>query len=656
MVKLYKFIKYSPQLFSILIALPTSSVWSQVSRNGNLDKAIRVFGDKANTNIGDVHILPNEKSNHSLLNVNSGLQRITAQKAAKVLSNITTWNGTTWDFGIPGPTISAIIVGNYSGPGFSCSNLNVNAGITFSPGGDIEIKGNATCNLDMSSGKLIFNGTNPQQFSGFANDLTLDNTAGLSVAGSSTINGTLKLQSGTLVTNDNLILNSTSIKTARVAKIEAGAAISGNVSVKRHVPGATSAWHFMGVPVTGQTQANWSDNFTILPNFIYSHNESGSLNIEDQVNGWEMATGSLEPGKGYRTFLNQSFMNSTATFDNKGPLVTGDFSYPITFSNTGFDGGGWNFLSNPYACEVDWDSFSKSLIGGQLHIWNQDQYGSYSSGLGIGVNGGSRYLSSFQGFFVKATGIGASLSLTESSKPSNAQANTFLRVAADPGDVARITLRGPGGQKDETAIRWMSGADPFFETQFDADKLMNPSMSFFSTTQEGRRTSIQARNFSNSDIVDFGYRVNQSGPHFLEIHIGQDIFEGKTWELRDNETGFIYPATADMLFPFEIFEGSESSNYRFSLIGLAPLVGSKSETSNQLIAVYPNPATETCCVSFPDESVTFNLSDILGKKVKEGTLFKNNGGKIDLQGIPSGVYQIRVLTSSGSFLQKIQVY
>ncbi|HOY95745.1 MAG TPA: T9SS type A sorting domain-containing protein, partial [Catalimonadaceae bacterium] len=548
-------------------------------------------------------------------------------------------------------TVSAQIDGNYSGPGFVCENLTIGTGKSFAPTSPVEIRKDAVCSSELMNGKLIFNGTVVQKFQGYAFDLTLNNSAGMVMEASGTIKGTLKLQTGILSTNGNLILHSSATGTARVATIESGAGITGNVLTRRFVPGTSASWHLMGVPVSGQTVSDWSDDFLILSNFIYRYKESGSINVDDQINGWEQMSGSLNPGQGYRTFLNQSFFNANAPFDNSGPLVTGDFEFPVTFNSSGYDGGGWNLLANPYACEIDWHSFSKNLINGQVHVWNNNKYGSYSEGAGIGINGGSRYLSSFQGFFIKASGTGAELSASEVSKPATPQINTFMRVAADPSDMARITLRGPDGDNDETAIRWIPGTLPSFESFYDADKLINPTISLFSNTQDGRRTSIQARDFYESDIVDLGISVNHAGSYFLELHIGAEIFAGKTWEIRDNETGFIFPLTADMLLPFQVIDGSEYSLYRFSIIAQTPTGTDQVLGSSGKLNLYPNPATESVTVVSKESNAGFVLTDLLGRVVKTGVLDQVGNKTIEISDLSSGIYQLKV----GNSISKLEV-
>jgi uncharacterized delta-60 repeat protein len=566
----------------------------------------------------------------------------------------TTWNGTEWDFGTPDSSLNATIAGAYSGSGFDCQDFIIQAGKVFQPSSQVRSFGAVQSNSQLITGQISLTGSSSQVIQGYFQDLTLDNSNGSSLSGLTQIRGTLKLQAGTLTTGGNLTLTSTAASTARVASIEPGAGITGNVTVRRFVPGSVAGWHFMGVPVSGQTQSDWSDNFTLLPNFIFFHNESGSVNIDDQVNGWEFATGPLEVGKGYRVFLNQSFFNGNPVIDNTGPLVTGNHPFNISVSPGGFDGGGWNFLSNPFACEVDWHGFSKNLISGQLHYWNNNQYGSYSEGTGLGVNGGGRYIPSFQGFFVKATGSGASLSVPESAKPLVPQNPTFLRVQADvPGDVVRMILRGPGSEKDESAIRWMPEANGYFEPEYDADKLINPGLSFFSTTSDGRRTAIQARNFQQADSLLLGYEASTFGPHFLEIHIGEEMFQNRDWLLRDNMTGFEYPLTADMLHPFEVQEGLEIMNFRFTLVVKDPPVGLSPRTKVPSIFLYPNPARQMVEISGLPSPADYFIQDGYGKKVAQGHWEKGGRKALSIEGLPSGMYFLEMKGEFGKVTRKL---
>jgi hypothetical protein len=288
-------------------------------------------------------------------------------------------------------------------------------------------------------------------------------------------------------------------------------------------------------------------------------------------------------------------------------------------------------------------------MSGQIHFWNQSQYASYSQGTGIGINGGTRYISGFQGFFTKASSSLSTLSVSESAKPASPQNNTFLRVSTEePSDVARIILRGPSGNQDETAIRWMAESSGSYEENLDADKLINPGLSFFSNTAEGRLSSIQARNFIDKDSIHLGYKASQYGSHFLEIHISPAFCEGKILQIRDNESGFVYPVTADMLFPFYVTEGLEISNYRFTLLIENTPVSTASVLKTSNLNVYPNPAHESVEVAFEGEKVAYELTNLVGKTVGTGVLSKDGNRSVSLNSIAPGIYNLMIRENSGS--------
>ena len=555
---------------------------------------------------------------------------------------LTIWNGADWDYGDPDCNFDALIVGNYQIAGFNCRNLTVLAGKKFFPTSRVEVCGNAYCYTSRISGEIYLTGDTLQEVEGTFADLSLDNSFGAKITYPTELLGTLKLWAGNFETSDKLVLKSSSTGTARIAKIESAASISGKLSMQRYVAGGTASWHLMGTPIKKQTQNDWADDFLILPNFMYLHNEAGSLNIDDQVNGWEQTTDSIRVGKGYRVFLNQPFFNAQPVFENQGEIISGLYSFDISFTPTGFGGGGWNLISNPYPCELDWHGFTRSQVDAQVHFWNVDQYASYSSGSGIGVNGAGRYISSSQAFFIKASAAGAGLSIDEDTKPLTNQNPLFLRTAvSNSEDIARITLRGSGNEADETAIRWMPEANPYFETEFDADKITNPGLNLFSLCSEGRKSSIQARNFLQADSVDLGYKVNSAGTFFLEIRLGAQLFDGKTWKLRDNESGFSFNVGSEMLFPFTVSEDALSSNSRFTLLGYSPAVQYSGIIKNSGPEIIPNPSSGVFQIHGLKDKTTFFIEDLSGRKILEGIFENGPSQKLDLNSLEDGVYVIR---------------
>lgn len=555
----------------------------------------------------------------------------------------TVWNGGEWDWDAPDCDFSAIIADRYRNPGFNCKNLYVVQNVKFYPHTTpVEVCGDAFCwssKIDSAESEVYLTGSTKQEVEGYFRHLSLDNDSGASVYGPTWIDGSLKLWKGTLSTNNFLTLKSNASRTGRLAKVENGANLDGNITLERYVGGGTASWHFMGTPIKNQAQSDWTDDFLILPSFIYRHNDSSNVQ-----NGWEQSSDSLSIGKGFRVFLNQPFFNAGARFENTGPAQIGNFSFPISFSPNGYGGGGWNLLANPYPCEVDWHAFSASNVGSQIHYWNTNVYASYSSATQVGVNGGSRYIPSSQGFFVKASQAGASLSVTEDAKPLVAQNQSYFRTAAEEfEDLARMTLYAPGNLKDETAIRWMPDAQPWFEPEYDADKLENPEINLFTMTAEGRRSSIQARKFSGADSVHLGISVQEAGNYLLEIKLGTWLGEGRIWYLRDNESGYYTLVENGSFVPFQVEEDGLLSPYRFTLIGSEPSAGSTELIRAKKIYASPNPGKGKFRIHGLNSPIRYHLQNAAGNLVREGM----TNGELHLENAVPGVYFLRFPEMAG---------
>ncbi len=578
------------------------------------------------------------------------------------LVTTTTWNGLAWDFGAPDSSLHAVVEGSFNMPGFLCVDMIINSGVNFRPTTEVTVLGNCESNTSNIEGKIVLSSPDEAQlFEGTAQHLTIDNPLGVSLNGSAFVKGTLKLEQGILNTmGQSFTMVSNETATSRIAKVESGAGILGDVTVQRYVPGGQKGWRFMGPPVTGQSQADWSDDFTILESSFFLHNESGTLNSGDQVNGWEYLPGSpaagLTLGTGYRAYLMESFFNGSSTFDNTGPIQSGDFVFPVSFSATGYGGGGWNLIANPFVCEVDWHSFSKTSIDGQIHVWNGTQYGSYSQGSEIGVNGGDRYIPSCQGFFVHASAASPALIVTEDAKPVVAQNNSFLRAAVvDHPDVIRLTLRGPAGDKDETAIRLMPQTTENFDAFFDADKLPNESLSLFSMSGDGRKTSIQARPYVDGSDIFLGYSVKMEGNYSIQLHLGEGVLDGRTWYLRDNEYGYIYSLPADYNLNFAVSGGILESNSRFSLLGVTNTTTIKKSNEESSIVVFPNPAKGYFHLLNTENVKSVSIFDLNGKQIQAPQQVDLNQIRMSTAHLPKGFYLVKIMTPDAVLTRKILV-
>lgn len=291
--------------------------------------------------------------------------------------------------------------------------------------------------------------------------------------------------------NGKLILLSTSSLKARLARLGAGADVTGTFTVQTTVLGATTGWANMGTPgVAGQTVKSWdtysaSSGANGLPmtcsgcdwdeNSISGGPFTSIQSWTESTDTYNNLTGTsaITPGVGYWVYVgNGQFTTTALTLVNSGTLTQGNVSVSCTNGSTGY-----NLVSNPYASAINWSTVvaASSNIANAIYIWNADlnTTTSFVAGVSSHVAGANNVIPAGQGFHVQATGGGASVNFTEASKiHNNTSANPLLRGSSnseDIGDVFRLKLAS-SSSSDYMAFRIHNQASEAFDTQWDALK------------------------------------------------------------------------------------------------------------------------------------------------------------------------------------------
>ena len=146
------------------------------------------------------------------------------------------------------------------------------------------------------TGFIDLSGTEMQRVSGNFSKLKIDNAAGAMLTGPTTITEVLDIDAGTLTTNGNLTLASTSAsQCACLDDMSSGGMLSGDVTVERQLPTGFDRWFYLGTSVKGQTFGNLlTDNVTFKPYNIYTYSPTTAVN-----DGWTAASATtpLAPGQ-----------------------------------------------------------------------------------------------------------------------------------------------------------------------------------------------------------------------------------------------------------------------------------------------------------------------------------------------------------------------
>lgn len=410
-------------------------------------------------------------------------------------------NTTTFNGAVPqtiSRTSGAEIFNNivFSGSGskvllqaINCRDLTIMTGANFSAGPAgflISMIGNWSNSGSFdsgSSGIVLCNGTTAQTIGGssvtYFRNLTIQNTAGVSITANENLRGTLLLNSGVFTTSGfDFTLISDINGTGRIGTITGGN-ITGSIVQQRYIYNGPTNWRQLAAPVGSVTMQDWNDDLITsgfpgsdYPNMAFfsiaSYTESVAGPKEYGYSAPTNVTDVINPLRGYYVYVGPL----AVTLDVKGPPRTFNQTFSLTYTpSAGPTQDGWNMLSNPYPSAIDWDApaFARTNTDQVLYIWNpsQNQYATYVGG--IGTNGGSRYIPSSQAFWVRAIAPAPAVTMTEAIK--SVQNPTYMHsLPASVPYLLKLKLTTSNGN-DETVIRFDGGGSDFFDIGYDAYKL-----------------------------------------------------------------------------------------------------------------------------------------------------------------------------------------
>ncbi len=458
------------------------------------------------------------------------------------------WNSnSTWNGGVPGTgdniTINHIVTVTTNTT--TVRNIIIN-NILKNNGFRIRLTGNWTNNGNYidTLGRVIFSG-NTQTINGNTNFYNLRIRPSNKVTLNDTIlvKNFLTLSTNLDVTNGLFIIYADSTYSGRIDAVGNGANIIGNFIFQKWLD-RCNGWSLYGGPFDA-TLNNYADSatdqmiYTGFPNSDYptfgwtpnAYLWDENWNTVDQ--GWITPDGNnvIPRGKGFW------YWNSDTVFNTLNPLITqkwkvvtkgsidftSTFNFQIQYTNTGdITSDGWNLVSNPYPGTIDWISFTRTNVDNAIYVFNtcSQSYMSYIGG--VSTNGGSRYISPFQGFYIKSNNVSPILSCDRSSIVNNYSPLAKTTNNFEANNILRIYLND-----DEIVIRENDDADSTFNSNFDAYKFMDNAQIYSKNYND---TSIYSINTINSYTKKIPIYVKGKGTGSQTDSITLNFSGLETWE------------------------------------------------------------------------------------------------------------------------------
>ena len=557
--------------------------------------------------------------------------------------------------------------------------INLGSGSTLTAGGTYTGSGS------VNGGTVALTSGAPVTIAGTQNVNSLSVSTPTTITGSVGVSDLVTLTSGsssiTVNPGASLRLKSSAAGTAKIGPVPVGGSITGNVTLERYV-GGNAGWYFVGVPFSGTTLADLSEaGVRVSPKnnaniYFCDETDTASLRIPAGTGpyierfGWKVPSSLANlvnaGGKptGYRLYLNPFFMGGSRKLVTTGVPFVGDKTVPVTFTPVGgFAGGGWNFISNPYACEIDWNAVATenaaAPIGNVYSVWNgtNANYASYS-GLGVSVNGGSRYIASSQGFFVRSIAAG-SVVFKESHK-NTANGTTFVRTG-DLDNLLNVRITQGTNFDEASVLFYNDGA--IGRDRFDADNLGGSAVDVSMVPVAGLELAINIMpRFDTRFEIPLNLTVSTTGVANATFTGMGSFTAGARIYLRDNFLGTLTDITTTSSVDFTVTSNPASSgSSRFALVFVPNAVTSANEVVNTTATmnVWPNPSNGTSKLSvglthFSGSTAKLMLVDMTGKVILTQTI-NTTGGEVSIKDLQAGVYMLKAQGANQTLQQRVVI-
>lgn len=573
-----------------------------------------------------------------------------------------------------GEEFASVVFGGTAGNIVTClsdlqasGNVTVNANIALDlNSNDAQLGANFTNSgsVSASSSSFEFNGSSAQTLITSSaiecENVSVSNANGLSLSGNEIqIKGSVTLSnSADVTTNGFLTLLETTTYSGRIATLPAGTSVIGNVKVEKCVQGDVG-YYGLGTVHSSIDFEQW-DNSLLTTGFTGSdypsynfqsisfYNESALGTLESGFEYLTNTTNIMDYKKGYYVYV---YPDNPGTYGScyvklitSGAVVQGNVSFNVSYTddpavNSALNDG-WNLVNNCYPSAIDFDAASgwtKSGLNGACYVFDRSQnsgLGAYRSYLGgIGTNGGSRYIPSGQGYWVKANASSPTLQMTENVKVANFEAITRESRIGQ----LRLTLIDNQNNADEAALYDEVNATMHMDQDYDAYKLMAAGVpNIYFIVDDSIDVSIYGSNFQTIETIPVFISNPTNGT--LKI-VSNNFFEPNTFaclSLYDSFTNTTIDLNAPTVnYAFQYLDTTTVPRFYLTISYRDDIFVENVECKGDLTG-------EITIESFTNTPKTFEWLNASGGAIKTD----NNVISSSLFNLAAGIYHLHVTDNS----------
>jgi len=508
-------------------------------------------------------------------------------------------------------------------------------------------------------------------------NLTVNNSAGATLADTLRVTGIVKAQTGDLTSNGYLILVSTSGQTALIDGAGSGNVL-GSVIMQRYLPTAFGYKYFSS-PFQSSTVSEFADDINLSATFptFYNYNENHEASAGVAMSGWTAYTTQANPLnvlEGYAA--NFGKVSAPKTADLTGVVNNGSLQRTLQSHNRTFTQG-FNLAGNPYPSPIDWNAsgWTKTNIDNAIYFFNasattnnaaaddsvqyQGVYSSYVNGVRTG--NGDNIIASMQGFFVHVTNgafpVTGTLGVTNSVRTNDLNP-LFKKANFDGREILRFTatLETANPVEDVALIYFDGSATQSFDNGRDALKLKNtdptvPNLYTFSL--EARQLSINGMPYITDSIKEIPLGIHTLTNGWITFN-AKDISRlpyGLHLYLVDAEKGLLQDLQQIPEYRINLKAGEY--NQRFSLVFSSVEIHDPAEITKNLFKLYRLANLLLVKVNLPyNTSGELLITNMSGQIVRQQKVFGTETVQINPT-VNAGLYLVTVRSATRVQSEKI---
>jgi len=528
--------------------------------------------------------------------------------------------------------------GYMNGGSFTLKNLDDNNSNWYASGG--------TMYIDSPSGTdAIFDITGTLSI----NDLEITDatkvvyTGNTNIAGNFTIqpNGKFDLTTGTINVTGNTYFEADA--TGMGQFIDHGTLnVTGTSTVEEYL--VSERWHLVSAPIDDAQIGVYFD--------IYL------LEYDEPTDTWNYlvlpVTIPMPVTKGYYAWADDD-MTGTTTVSYTGNLNLGnDFPISSLSYTPASPAVGWNVIGNPYPAPLQWNnSWTKSNVSDWACIKNNDHEECYNAATSTGwPNAGDMadgIIPSTQGFWVRATAAGASLTIPQSERMFSDQ-DFYKDAAATINESLRLRVDG-NNDFDVCLIQFIPGSTAGYDASYDLEKRWGDDVApqLYAITGDDEYYSVNALpEITENMIIPLGFQVGFEAEYVITPAEFSNFKNGMTVILEDIQTNTFTELTLNSTYSFSASPLDE--NHRFNLHFKTSSFGT---VENPELGIHVYSSEKIVYVQTPEYTIAdVAIYDMMGREVAREKTHGDIISKIKLNS-ETGYYLVKVQTNDQFITSKV---